>query len=50
MSIVLGVFWTLVAAGAQVGFVAGIAVLAYRVKVMLERKHDREDARRRAKP
>lgn len=48
MSVILGVFWTLVTAGSQVGFLAGIAWLAYGFKVLIERSHDRADAKRRA--
>jgi hypothetical protein len=47
LTIVCGVFWTLVGAGAQAAWIAAIAGGAYLVKAWIERHHDREDERRR---
>lgn len=47
MTVLCGIFWTIVGMGAQVAFVAGLAGGAYAVKCWLEHRHDREDERRR---
>lgn len=47
IAIAAGIFWTLFGAFAQVGFVAGIAWGALRVKIIIERRHDRQDEARR---
>lgn len=49
MAALSGIFWTLVAATAQPAFIAALAGGAYGVKVLIEKRNDREDAKRRAK-
>lgn len=47
MVVASGIFWTLCGAGAQLGFIAGVAGGAYWFKVRIERRSDREDERRK---
>lgn len=47
MSVILGIFWTLVAATAQPAFIAALAGGAYGVKVLIEKINDRADERAR---
>lgn len=45
----IDIFWHLVAGTIQIGFMAALAGGAYGAKVLIERKNDREDEKRRRK-
>jgi hypothetical protein len=50
IAIASDLFWHVVAGTIQLGFIAALAGVAYGFKVMIERRNDRQDEKRRRQP